>query len=305
VPVSSARAGRADDQTRYGSGSARATLSGVDRAVLIARIARTTAENAAAHARVLAEQDPSWGTDVFELAGGRAVLCGPGLYVNRAVAVGLDGPMTDADFELLEARSAAVGVPPAIDVVPTAHSTVAELAGRRGYRLRRFLTTHVLALDPTTLAPKAENSPFVIARADGDLLGVWRDVEAAGFGVDHGEERRVNDAFANAAAVVDGQGFVLATDRSDGRPLGCASVTVRDGLATLGGMTTLPAERGRGVQSALIAHRLHLALAAGCDLAVSSTMPASVSERNLHRAGLRPVFETVTLTREPPPSGSS
>jgi GNAT superfamily N-acetyltransferase len=182
---------------------------------------------------------------------------------------------------------------------------VIEVAGRRGYCLRRFLTTHALALDPTTVPPTTDAEPVFIARADGDLLAVWRDVEAAGFGVDHGEARRVNDAFVNAAAVVDGEGFVLATDRADGRPVGCASVTIRDGLANLGAMTTLPAERGRGVQAALIAHRLRLALAAGCDLAISSTNPANVSERNLHRAGFRPLFETVTLTREPPASGSS
>jgi hypothetical protein len=56
----------------------------VDRAALIERISLTWARNAVAHALVLAAQDPSWGTDVFELAGGQVVLCGPGLYVNRA-----------------------------------------------------------------------------------------------------------------------------------------------------------------------------------------------------------------------------
>ena len=276
----------------------------MDRGPLIERISRTWAENAAVHARVLATQDPSWGTDVFELAGGCAVLCGPGLYVNRALAVGLGGPMVGDDFALLEERSAAVGVPPSVDVVPTADRSVTELAAARGYGILRFLTTHIRPLgsdaDELPVDPSIE-----IERAGGELLDVWQAVAAAGFDVGEGAGRRASDAFAKAAAVVDEGGFLLARDARDGRPLGCASVTIRDGLATLGGMTTLPPERGRGVQAALISHRLRLAVAAGCDLAASSTIPANRSERNLARAGFRPLYETVTLAREPLASGSS
>ena len=51
------------------------------------------------------------------------------------------------------------------------------------------------------------------------------------------------------------------------------------------------------MQAALIAHRLEMAAGAGCDLAVSSTLPANASERNLTRAGFQPVFEMATITR--------
>jgi GNAT superfamily N-acetyltransferase len=269
----------------------------VDRARIIERIAARWARDAAAHACVLASQDPSWGTDVFELAGGYAVLCGPGLYVNRAIGVGLDGPVKRDDFDLLEQRSAVVGVAPSIDIVPTADRSVAQLAGGRGYVIQRFLTTHVCRLDDAGGGDGPRNPTIVIERADGEHLSVWQDVAAAGFGVDEGEARRVSDAFAKAAAVVDGTGFLLARDAVDGRPLGCASVTIGEGLATLGAMTTLPNERRRGVQAALITHRLRLAKAEGCDLAASSTVPANASERNLARAGFRPLYETVTLAK--------
>ncbi len=276
----------------------------MDRGALIEWIARTWAGNAAAHARVLAIQDRSWGTEVFDLAGGCAVLCGPGLYVNRALAMGLSGPVAGDDFELLEERSAAVGVPPSVDVVPTADRSITELAAARGYGVLRFLTTHIRRLEADVRELSSDPS-IMIERADGELLGVWQDIAAAGFGVDEGEPRRASDAFAKAAADVDEGGFLLAHDRRDGRPLGCASVTIRDGLATLGAMTTLPSERGRGVQAALVAHRLRLAAEAGCDLVASSTVPANPSERNLARAGFRPLYETVTLAREPRESGSS
>ena len=54
-------------------------------------VLRTWARDASAFAEVLANQDPSWGSESFSLAGGRAVLCGAGMYVNHAIAAGLDG----------------------------------------------------------------------------------------------------------------------------------------------------------------------------------------------------------------------
>ena len=279
----------------------------MDRAALIERIARTEAANAAAHAGVLAGQDRSWGTEVFGLAGGQAVLCGPGLYVNRAMAVGLTGPMTADDFELLEQRSAVVGVPPAVDVVPTADRSVIELAAARGYGLLRFLTTHVRPPRRRDRGGRRRATHrSSIERADGELLGVWQDVSAVGFGVAEGDARRASDAFAKAAAVVDRDGFLLARDAVDGRPLGCAT---RHDPRRVGHARRHDDAAGtsarRGVQAALIAHRLRMAAEAGCDLAVSSTVPANASERNLARAGFRPLYETVTLARAPRASGSS
>ena len=282
-----------------------ATLRRMDRAELIERISRTWANNAVAHAVVLAGQDRSWRTETFELAGGHVVLSGPGLYVNRGLAIGFERPVTAADFELLEERSTVVGVPPSIEFVPTADHSIAEHAGVRGYAIQRLLTTHIRSLDDTADAIPVDSTIAIERADDGELLGVWQDVAAEGFAVGSDQGRRANDAFAKAAAVVDGHGFLLARDATDGRPLGCASVTIRDGLATLGAMATLPAERRRGVQAALVAHRLRLAMDAGCDLAMSSTVPASASERNLARAGFRPLYETIILAREPQGSGSS
>ena len=52
------------------------------------------------------------------MAGGQLVLCGPGLYVNRAIAVGIGAPLRAADIGLIVDRSAAVGVPAAVEVTP-------------------------------------------------------------------------------------------------------------------------------------------------------------------------------------------
>ena len=271
-----------------------------DRRGLIERITAACAEGAAAHARALATQDPTWGTEVFALAGGFAVLCGPGLYVNRAIGIGLGGcTVSPDDLAELERRSAAVGVPASIDVVPTNDSRLLALAAERGYALARMLTFHARPVRPGDRELASPDPAIVVRRVGGDLLGTWQEVCAVGFDVGDGIGRRASDAFGTAAAAVDGGALVLAVSADDDRPLGCANMHIVGGVAILGGMSTLPAERRRGVQAALIAHRLEMAADAGCDLAVSSTAPANASERNVTRAGFRPLFEMATITRHP------
>lgn len=266
---------------------------------LIMRIERTWAGDHVSFVEVLSRQDPSWGSETFELGGGHAVLCGAGLYVNRALAFGLDQPVSVADFIRLEGRAAHLAVEAAVEVTPVTHRSVSEIANDRRYRVDGFRTTHIRLLDDHIIG--IPDPTVVVERADHELLEAWSETTAAGWGHTTVAARRASDAFSRAAAAIDQDGFVIALDARDRRPLGCASLTIRDGIATLGGMSTLPVERRRGVQAALISHRIRLCHDAGCDLATSSTEPGSGSERNLARAGFRPLYDKVTLRRPAAP----
>ena len=68
-------------------------------------------------------------------------------------------------------------------------------------------------------------------------------------------------------------------------PIAAAAMTIHDGVAVLGGASTLRAHRGKGAQPRLLRHRLRVAAEAGCDLAVATVVPDSVSAKNLARAG--------------------
>jgi GNAT superfamily N-acetyltransferase len=264
---------------------------------MIRRVLHAWADGAAAFAATLEEQDPSWGSATFELAGGRAVLWGRGLYVNRALAAGVDRAMTAADFETLERLSDAVGVPSAIEVTPETLASVAELAAARGYVATGVVTA--LRHDLTGATGRGGGG---VGGVDGVIVepadvSTWQAIAAAGWGHEQPTARRASDAFAAAAAVVDGDGFVIARDARDGRPIGCATLSMRDGIATLAGMSTLPSERRRGVQAALVHHRLRRAREAGCGVATSTTVAGGASERNLRRLGFEPWFEITTLAR--------
>jgi len=68
--------------------------------------------------------------------------------------------------------------------------------------------------------------------------------------------------------------------------------------AILSGAGVLPRFRGLGVQRALIAARLRYAKEKGADVAASSTLPNSVSQKNLERFGFRILYPKVVLVRE-------
>jgi GNAT superfamily N-acetyltransferase len=70
-----------------------------------------------------------------------------------------------------------------------------------------------------------------------------------------------------------------------GAPIAAAGMTIHGEVAVLGGASTLRAHRGQGAQSRLLRHRLRVAAEAGCELAVATARPGSVSAANLHRAG--------------------
>lgn len=160
---------------------------GVPARELIIGVERTWARDAGQLAHAIADLDPSWGTQVFPVGDGLAVLCGPGLYVNKVLALGLDEDPTDTDLDLVERQSSRLGVPASIEVCDATRDGLREMLDRRSYR---------------------------------------------------------HDGVTAAAARVDTPGLMVARSSDDGRILGCATLKIDGEIATLGGMSTLPAERG-------------------------------------------------------------
>ncbi|MEL6893305.1 MAG: GNAT family N-acetyltransferase, partial [Actinomycetota bacterium] len=242
----SARAGEVDDVVRT--------------------VLRIWADDAAAHARALVRSDPTWGSEVVPLAGGWLVLSGNGMYVNRALGLGVDEDLGIDDIEVLVARSRALGLSPAVEVTPATTRRSVERLADRGFV--HDVDDDVIALfRPIPGAPvQAPDDVEVRSVRSAADLALWQSTSALGWGHIDAEARRVSDAFTVAAHAVDGEGMVIAFDRASGEPIGCASVTINRGVATLGGMSTVPEHRGRGVQAALIRHRVDVAVATACDL---------------------------------------
>ena len=282
-----------------------------------ARILNARASAIAAEANSLASVDRSWGSTVHPLADGWLVLSGAGMWVNQAVDVGVEECLTAADVESLVALCEAAGVAPTIEVTP---STLPETV----VRLRTSGFTHdpehdVVLLTRSVDGPTVDfvdHVEVLPVRTEADLCQ-WQEVSAGGWAHTTAPDRRASDAFAAAVHALDGghlyiareyvageyvageyvAGEYVAGESTSGRSLGCAAMTLRDGVAILFGMSTLPADRRRGVQGALLCHRLHHAAEMGCDLAATTTVAGGVSERNLRRHGFEPRTTIKTFTR--------
>lgn len=261
---------------------------------VVARLEHTAALDNAAVAHQLSVLDPALDASVTPIAGGQLVLFGRGMYVNRGLGLGIGVDVSSGDLDTLEAVSAAAGVDPEIEVCPWAQPSLLELTAERGYRLRWFRS---VLIRPTAARHSDPPPADVLTSTVVDAVGLaqWQESSAVGFGAVGAPARLVSDRYADAMSRAAGTRLYLAS--IDGQPAGAAALTMRDGLATLGGMSTTPAARRRGVQAALLAHRLSAAAVAGCDLAMTSAVPGGASERNLLRHGFALAYTKVGVRR--------
>lgn len=216
------------------------------------------------------------------------------MYLNQALIVGIDEELQPADLDLVTARSEAHGVAPAIEVTPTTRPGSLQRIHERGYVHQPDADISCLTRSVTGPAVDGPDDVEVRPVETAADLALWQETSAHGWGHETAAARRTSDAFAAAANALDREHMVIAVDRSDGRPIGCASMTVREEVAMLGGMSTLPADRRRGVQAALLRHRLAEAARLGCELAVTTAARGGPSARNLERHGFVP---TVIIER--------
>jgi GNAT superfamily N-acetyltransferase len=87
---------------------------------------------------------------------------------------------------------------------------------------------------------------------------------------------------------------------------GCGGVIVPEHkMAGFFGAATLTEHRGQGIQAAFMQERLRITQKAGCDLAVTLTMPGTTSQRNVERAGFRTAYTKVVVRKKHPNSADS
>ena len=114
-----------------------------------------------------------------------------------------------------------------------------------------------------------------------------------------GADRTTSDEFMGADREAAGSTQLLAL--IDGQPVGCGSLSVVGAVGArtgwLGAAATIPSARRRGVQTALVRHRLQLAVEAGCDLVGATASVGSTSARVLMRCGLSLVQEQWIVQR--------
>ncbi len=241
---------------------------------------------------------PSRHIAVETIAGGVAFFGGPAFPANQIVGMGLYREVTSDDVDRVEHFYRSLGVPSTVVVSPLADPALVALLGQRGYRIAEFnsvLIRRIAAAEPFT--PPAG---LAIERVAAETATLWRRTIARGFSDVVLVSEDVFDGFASLPGSLD----FLA--RVEGKVAGgCSGRIIAEArIAALYGTATLPEFRRHGVQSTVIACRLHEAALAGCEYAVVSTQPGSGSQRNMERRGFRVAYTKVVLTREWPELGT-
>jgi GNAT superfamily N-acetyltransferase len=236
---------------------------------------------------------------VIPLAGGVASCAEPGSPFNKVAGLGFAGVPDIADLEEIERAFADHDTPVQVELPHLADPEIAALLTGRGYRLESFENVLGRALrdEPERVTPPGVE----IRRSGDDEFDAWLDVAAAQpdtQGVPwHGEFPR--DVYIRAERDAAAAGVPRYAALRDGVLAGGAGLRLAEGVAQFAGAATAPAHRRHGIQAALLSARLADATAAGCDVAVIVTQPASKSQQNAQRRGFDLLYTRAVLVKQP------
>lgn len=268
---------------------------------LAERIERAETQLVAAAARSAHRRHDGRGF-ALPLAGGVACFAEPGSPFNKVAGLGFAGIPDAAALDEIERAFAAVGAPVQVELPHLADPAIGTVLADRGYRLESFENVLGRALrdDPERVTP-----PGVEIRPSGDdEFDAWLDLAADA--VAHPDTQGVpwheefpREVYIRAERDGAAAGVVRYAALRDGVLAGGAGLRLAEGVAQFAGAATAPAHRRHGIQAALLSARLVDAAAAGCDIAVIVTQPASKSQQNAQRRGFDLLYTRAVLAKQP------
>jgi ribosomal protein S18 acetylase RimI-like enzyme len=268
---------------------------------LAARIERADARLVGDCARAVQARRPGAGAFAVEIAGGVATFARAGSPLNKVAGLGFGGALDEPELEAVERAYAERGVPVQVELSCLATPEIGALLTRRGYALVNFENVLGRPL-PSQPVPKAAG--VSVSECPADDLGGWLDVSITGFASPDLEGVPSHESFPREALeetmsdMARAAGFVRYLAHREGEVAGAASMRLFEGVAQLCGAATLPAHRRRGVQGTLLAERLRIAGAAGCDVAVVTTQPGSKSQENVQKQGFELLYTRAILVKD-------
>jgi ribosomal protein S18 acetylase RimI-like enzyme len=252
-----------------------------------------------------ARHNPESAAFVIRVGSGAAVYAGQGSPANKIIGVGIGETPETGLLDEIERSFFARCAPVQAEISTLALPSVQAMFTARGYFLQGFENVLGRRLSE---ADAAEESPGEIAIepvAAKDMVP-WMDVvitafenpdhTGAGSGVAPPNRRAIEEAFTQVSRAGGFRAFAASIGDC---PAGGGSLRIdAAGVAQLCGASTLPAYRRRGVQGALLRHRLRQARLAGCDLAVMTAQPGSRSHFNAQRQGFSLLYSRAILVKE-------
>lgn len=227
-----------------------------------------------------------------KIGSGYAVYAGADSPLTQAFALGMEGQTSEDELDELEAffkdRGAAVN----IEVCHMADMSLTEKLIERGYRIIEYSDVLVRPLSERDAFDLKSDS--LIREVREDELDIFARVVTEGF-VEGG---LAPDSLIEIFRVFFRQSNCACFGAlNNGEQAGGGAVFIKEGVAVLGGASTLPQHRNLGIQTDLLRKRMGFALSKGCDLAMVVTAPGSTSQRNVQRQGFQIAYSRTKFTR--------
>ena len=265
----------------------------VDRAVAH-RLELTDAYGGVSFVRAMATANPDSGATAEPIAGGWAIFAGTDSPLTQAFALGLGGPVEEEEIIRLEEFFRGRGAATNVELCPYADPTITEIFRKRGYTPVEFSNVLARKLGPQDAQLSGEGAVRVREPEPQEAL-LWAETVASGFTEDGIASDMLVELFTTSLRSAAGRFFL---GEVDGEIAGGGVLIIHNGVASLGGASTLSEFRNRGVQTALLRARLALAARNGCDIAMVTTLPGTVSQRNAERHDLRVVYTRAKFCKE-------
>jgi GNAT superfamily N-acetyltransferase len=249
------------------------------------------------HAYADQKMRPHIGSAVEAIAGGHMIFAGLGSPIGRAVGMGFDAPVTEADFDQLENFYYSRKAPAQLDYCPLTDISLLEIARKRGYTIAELNNVLARKLDPSETFPPGP-AGFTIRPGRPEEALAFSAIVRQSFFPDGGEPAGFDEMLAPMFAFPGAITFVAEVD--DTLVATGAGLIIPDHkIVALFGAATLQQYRGRGLQTAILRRRMQVAAQAGCEYAVIVTQGGTTSMRNAERLGFTLAYSKATLIKQP------
>ncbi|MED1205789.1 GNAT family N-acetyltransferase [Heyndrickxia acidicola] len=156
---------------------------------------------------------------------------------------------------------------------------------KKGFYHHDFHTVLFRSLSSNIQIIKTSISPGITIRElKRHEFGLFADIYTNGFQMPSFLKQSVAE---NNEVLYDNKDWTFYLAIIENEPAGIGVLFMKNGIATLAAAATLPEFRNRGVQSALISHRINQAYIHGCYLITGQAKFGSVSQNNMEREGLK------------------
>ncbi|MBD1208774.1 MAG: GNAT family N-acetyltransferase [Ignavibacteria bacterium] len=233
---------------------------------------------------------------------GAALYAGAESPLTQSFGLGFEGGDTiesdvESQIETLEEFFFSRGSAAYIEVANLADMNLTLLLGKRGYTVLEY--SHVLGFNLANL--EHIPSPLQSYRLAASEIEAAADAVAAGFLEQNIGEGDIppdfRELFVVSLHTTGSSGFAV---KLEGEIAGAGGITILNNVAMLSGASTQPKFRNRGIQKALIMERLRFAHEAGCDIAVVTTQPGTVSQSNMQAMNFEILYARTKFTKTMP-----